>query len=86
MNKPRSKVEVNKQLDEMLNVTSSCYGFFGKTEEWSDVEVNEVKNELERASEKVDMYGSKTSVLSDGKKKETSNELVMNHQESLLNV
>ena len=86
MNEPRSKVNANKLLDELLKTTSSCYGCFGKSEEWSGVEVNEVKKELEKASEKADMNGCKTYVLSDGKKKQVSNDLVKNHQESLLNV
>ena len=54
MNEPRSKVNANKLLDELLKTTSSCYGCLGKTEEWSGVEVNEVKNELEKASKNVD--------------------------------
>ena len=86
MNEQRSKVDVNKLLDELLKATSSCYGCFGKIEEWSGMEVNEVKNELKKASKKVDMSDRKTYVLSDGKKKEVSNDLVKNHQESLLNV
>ena len=86
MSEPKSRADANKLLDELLKATSSCYGCFGKTEEWSVVEVNEVKNELEKASEKVDMNGSKTYVLSDKSEHEISNELVKNHQESLLNV
>ena len=86
MSEPESKVDANKIMDELLKATSSCYGCFGKSEEWSDVEVNEVKNELERASKNVDMNESKTYVLSDGKKKEVVNEVVKNYQESLLNV
>ena len=86
MSEPRSKVDAIKMLDELLKATSSCYGCFGKTEEWSGVEVNEVKNELNKASEKVDISGSKTYVLSDQSEHEVSNELVKNHQESLLNV
>ena len=86
MNEPRSKVNANKLLDELLKTTSSCYGCFGKSEEWSGVDMYEVKNELEKASKKVNMNGCKTYVLSDGKKKQVSNDLVKNHQESLLNV
>ena len=79
MNGPRSKVDANKLLDELLKTTSSCYGCFGKSEEWSGVEVNEVKNELEKASKKVDMNGSKTYVLSDQSEHEVSNELVLKY-------
>ncbi len=86
MSEPESKVDANKIMDELLKATSSCYGCFGKSEEWSDVDVNEVKNELERVSKNVDMNESKTYVLSDGKKKEVVNEVVKNYQESLLNV
>ena len=86
MSEPRSKVDTNKLLDELLKATSSCYGCFGKIEESSGVEVNEVKNELEKASKKVDMNDSKTYVLSDQSEHEISNELVKNHQESLLNM
>ena len=60
MSEPRSKIDMDKMLDELLKATSSCYGCFGKTEEWSGVEVNEVKNELLKTSEKVDMNGNKT--------------------------
>ena len=77
MSDPRSEVDANKIMDELLKATSSCYGCFGKTEEWSGVEVNEVKNELEKASKKVDMNGSKTYVLSDQSEHEVSNELVL---------
>ena len=71
--------DINKLLDELLKATSSCYGCFGKTEEWSGVEVNEVKNELEKASEKVNMNGSKIYVLSDQSEHEVSNELVLKY-------
>ena len=79
MSEPSSKVDANKLLDELLKATSSCYGCFGKTEEWSDVEVNEVKNELKKASKKVDMNGNKTYVLSDQSEHEVSNELVLKY-------
>ena len=79
MSEPRSKVDAIKMLDELLKATSSCYGCFGKTEEWSGVEVNEVKNELNKASEKVDMDGSKTYVLSDQSEHEVSNEIVLKY-------
>ena len=84
MSEPRSKVDAIKMLDELLKATSSCYGCFGKTEEWSGVEVNEVKNELNKASEKVDMDGSKTYVLSDQSEHEVSNELVLKYLGSLI--
>ncbi len=79
MSESRSKVDAKKLLDELLKATSSCYGCFGKTEEWSGVEVNEVKNELEKASRKVDISGSKTYVLSDQSEHEVSNELVLKY-------
>ena len=84
MSELKSKVDAKKMLDELLKTTSSCYGCFGKTEEWSGVEVNEVKNELEKASEKVDISGSKTYVLSDKSKHEISNESVKNHNKNKL--
>ena len=77
MSKSRGEVDAKKMLDELLKATSSCYGCFGKTEEWSGVEVNEVKNELEKASKKVDMNGSKTYVLSDQSEHEVSSALVL---------
>lgn len=43
-------------------------------------------NEVENEARKVINSSRKVYVCSDGKKKEISNELVMNHQESLLNV
>ena len=79
MSELKSKVDAKKMLDELLKATSSCYGCFGKTEEWSGVEVNEVKNELEKTSEKVDMNGSKTYVLEDQSEHEISNELVLKY-------
>ncbi len=79
MSEPRSKIDMDKMLDELLKATSSCYGCFGKTEEWSGVEVNEVKNELEKASEKVNMNGSKTYVLSDQSEHEVSSALVLKY-------
>ena len=82
MSEPESKVDANKIMDELLKATSSCYGCFGKTEEWSGVEVNEVKNELEKASEKVDISGSKIYVLEDKSEHEISNELVLKYLES----
>ncbi len=84
MSEPRSKVDSSNLLDELLKATSSCYGCFGKTEEWSCVEVNEVKNELNKASEKVDISGSKTYVLSDQSEHEVSNELVLKYLGSLI--
>ena len=60
MSEPRSKIDMDKLLDELLKAISSCYGCFGKTEEWSIMEVNKVKNELLKTSEKVDMNGNKT--------------------------
>ena len=82
MSEPRSKVDANKVLDELLKATMSCYGCFGKTEEWSGVELSEMKNKLENASEKVDMNGSKTYVLEDKSEHEISNELVLKYLES----
>ena len=82
MSEPRSKIDMDKMLDELLKATSSCYGCIGKTEEFSVVEVNEVKNELEKTSEKVDMNGSKTYVLEDQSEHEISNELVLKYLES----
>ncbi len=79
MSKSRGEVDAKKMLDELLKTTSSCYGCFGKTEEWSGVEVNEVKNELEKASKKVDVNGSKIYVLSDQSEHEVSNELVLKY-------
>ena len=35
MSEPKSKVDAKKMLDELLKATSSCYGCFGKSEEWS---------------------------------------------------
>ena len=60
MSEPRSKIDMDKLLDDLLKAISSCYGCFGKTEEWSSMEVNKVKNELLKTSEKVDMNGNKT--------------------------
>ena len=77
MSEPRSKIDMDKLLDELLKAISSCYGCFGKTEEWSSMEVNKVKNELLKTSEKVDMNGNKTQVLEDKSKHEVSNELVL---------
>ena len=79
MSEPKSKVDAIKMLDELLKATSSCYGCFGKTEEWSGVDMYEVKNELKKASEKVDMNDSKTYVLSDQSEHEVSNELVLKY-------
>ena len=79
MREPSSKVDANKMLDELLKATSSCYGCFGKTEEWSSMGVNKVKNELKKASKKVDMNGNKTYVLSDQSEHEISNELVLKY-------
>ena len=79
MSKSRGEVDAKKMLDELLKATSSCYGCFGKSEEWSDVDVNEVKNELERVSKNVDMNDKKVYLFSNGQRKEISNELVKNH-------
>ena len=79
MSEQKRKMDVSKMLDELMKATSSCYGCFGKTEEWSDVEVNEVKNELKKASKKVDMNGNKTYVLSDQSEHEVSSALVLKY-------
>ena len=79
MSELKSKVDAKKMLDELLKATSSCYGCFGKTEEWSGVEVNEVKNELEKASKKVNVNGSKIYVLSDQSEHEVSSALVLKY-------
>ena len=84
MSELKSKVDAKKMLDELLKATLSCYGCFGKSEEWSGVEVNEVKNELENASEKVNMNGSKTYVLSDQSEHEVSNEVVIKYNGSMI--
>ena len=84
MSEPRSKIDMDKLLDELLKAISSCYGCFGKTEEWSSMEVNKVKNELLKTSEKVDMNGNKTQVLEDKSKHEISNELALKYIGSMV--
>ena len=84
MSELKSKVDAKKMLDELLKATLSCYGCFGKTEEWSGVEVNEVKNELEKANEKVDMNDSKVYVIEDQSEHEISNEVVLKYIGSMI--
>ena len=84
MSEPRSKIDMDKLLDELLKAISSCYGCFGKTEEWSSMEVNKVKNELLKTSEKVDMNGSKTYVIEDTSEHEISNSVVLKYIGSLI--
>ncbi len=64
--------ELERFNDELENIE----------DEVERLNVNEVENE----ARKVINSSRKVYVCSDGKKKEISNELVMNHQESLLNV
>ena len=84
MSEPRSKIDMDKLLDELLKAISSCYGCFGKTEEWSSMEVNKVKNELLKTSEKVDMNGSKVYVIEDQSEHEISNEVVLKYIGSMI--